>query len=106
MVQMTDSEGDALPTDGSPRCFDIDLCDFNEGEGPELCMGIPMGFITFKGEQYNGAGVLTVPLRDVLEEYLERIYGTDGGHGKEAFVAYLRDYAARLEAEENVHGYI
>jgi hypothetical protein len=45
-----------------------------------------------------GGGVVFVPLREVLEEYLKNMKETDGGEGRQAFVEYLRAYASRVEA--------
>jgi hypothetical protein len=96
MVQMRDTEAMIIPPSwAGAKLFDIDLCDFHEGHGPELTMFAPP-FLGDDEQEYPG-GVLVVPLQDVLEEYLRAFKQTDGGTGRVAFVAWLRAYADRFE---------
>lgn len=103
MALLLDTEGALIPlsdeVDARPL-FDADLCDWNNGKGPELTINIPMYFETEHGI-YDGEGCLSVLLQEVLEEYLRDFKGTDGGHGIKAFISYLRSYADRLEEEHN-----
>jgi hypothetical protein len=95
-----------LPSDKNACWWDIDLCNWNDGKGPELLLSIPPWFELNDGTVYDGDGVLTVPLQDVLEEYLVQLLpskdgsylSADGGEGAPAFVAWLRDYADRMAA--------
>jgi hypothetical protein len=70
MTMMRDTEGDALPNNGPDdehdNCWDINLW----GDG-ELSLSIPMSFDAGDGGNYNGAGVVTVGLRELLQEYLD-----------------------------------
>jgi hypothetical protein len=97
MTAFIDTEGHDIPVDdvGEHPFFDVDLCDWNEGDGPELTMNVP-AFET-ETDSYAG-GIVFVPLKNVLEQYLRTFLQTDGGGGRVEFVAWLRDYAARLEA--------
>jgi hypothetical protein len=98
MTYLLDTEGDEIPKEvhGRPY-FDADLCDWNDGTGPALTMNVPM---SFEGEigVYDGNGVVSAPLQDVLEQYLRDFKREDGGIALPAFIAWLRDYANRLEA--------
>ena len=99
MTQMIDTEGAEIPKDvGGHTYFDVSMCDWNEGKGPALSIGIPMFFEDENGAQYDSAGVLTVPIQDVLNDYLKEFKETDGGEGAAKFVDWLRDYANRLES--------
>ena len=99
MVQFADTEGNEIPPgDDGEVLFDVDLYDSRKGLGPELSMTVPMYFETEQGI-YNSAGVLAVPIKDVLEQYLIEFPDanrSDGGEGIEAFAAWLHDYADRL----------
>ncbi|MEG7689012.1 hypothetical protein U2044_15575, partial [Listeria monocytogenes] len=59
---------------------------------------IPYFFEDENGAQYDGNGVLTVPIQDVLNDYIKEFKETDGGDGVAKFVEWLRDYANRLES--------
>ena len=99
MTQLFDTEGAPIPSDdeaGHPL-FDADLCDWNDGRGPMLTMNVPMYFEA-AGGIYDSAGVITAPLKDVLEEYLRDFKKIDGGCGVETFCAWLHDYSDRLKA--------
>lgn len=100
MAQMIDSEGAVIPKDEYGRkLFNITLFDWFECITPELSICIPMFFEGEDGDKYDSAGALTVPLQDVLEEYLEEArVDTDNRAYVAKFVALLRDYANRLEA--------
>jgi hypothetical protein len=78
--------------------FDADLCDWNDGKGPALTVLTPTYFVGGDGSEYDGDGVMTVPLQAVLEDYLLNFKKEDGGEGVPAFCKWLRDYADRLEA--------
>ena len=99
MPQMIDTEGAEIPKseDGSPY-FDAHLCDWNEGNGPDLSINVPPFFEGVDGADYDSCGILTIPIQAVFEEYLNEFQGRDGGAGVPAFVEWLRDYANRLEA--------
>lgn len=77
--------------------FDADLTDWNDGRGPMLTLNVPMYFEAVGGI-YDSAGVISAPLKDVLEEYLRDFKGADGGDGIETFCAWLHDYSDRLKA--------
>ena len=95
MTMMRDTEGDNLPNDGPDGgrdCWDIGLW----GDG-ELSLTIPMFFDTGDGGEYNGAGVLTVGLRDLLQEYLDNCEELDGGDGLIPLATMLREFADKYE---------
>jgi hypothetical protein len=97
MAVMLDTEGEQIPSDdedGRPL-FDADLCDWGGGSGPALTLNVPMQFETPYGV-YDSAGVVSVPLKDVLEEYLRDGKSQDGGDHIAEFAAWLHDYADRL----------
>ena len=97
MTQMIDTEGAEIPKDEDGRTyFDVDMCDWNDEKGPELSINIPCFFFFFNGAQYHGYVVLTVPIQDVLNDYIKEFKETDGGDGVAKFVEWLRDYANRL----------
>ena len=99
MTQMIDTEGDRIPNDAEGRTyFDADLCDWNDGKGPYLAVNIPCFFDAGDGTEYDGNGVVIVPIQEVLEDYLKEFKETDDGDGVEKFAAWLRDYANRLES--------
>lgn len=99
MAQMIDTEGAEIPRDENGHMyFYIDMCDWNDGKGPDLSMNIPMFFEDENGATYNSCGVLTVPIQQVMEEYLSGLKENDGGDGAQKFVEWLRDYANRLES--------
>lgn len=81
--------------------FDADLCNWGNGKGPILSINIPEWFTWGKaGERetlYDGSGVITAPLQQILEDYLKSGYETDGHNKSKEFVSWLRDYADRLE---------
>lgn len=99
MTQMIDTEGAEIPKNEDGRTyFDVDMCDWNDGKGPDLSVNIPYFFEDENGAQYDGNGVLTVPIQDVLNDYIKEFKETDGGDGVAKFVEWLRDYANRLES--------
>ncbi len=98
MARMLDTQGAEIPsddTDGRPL-FDADLCDWADGKGPVLTVNVPMFFETEFGV-YDSAGVVSVPLKEILEEYLLDFELRDGGDSIDAFAAWLHDYADRLK---------
>jgi len=100
MTQMQDTEGAAIPKDETGRTyFDADLCDWNDGTGPDLTINAPAFFEGEDGTVYNSHGVIYVSLRAVLEDYLVNFKSQDGGDGVPAFAEWLRDYANRIEAD-------
>lgn len=96
MTQLLDTEGQTIPTEDGILLFNADLCDWGDGKGPDLTLNIPMYFKTEEGI-YDGSGVISAPLKDVLEEYLQNFMKEDGGIGINDFVAWLHDYADRLK---------
>jgi hypothetical protein len=89
MVMMTDTEHPEVSlaeTAGDEYLYDVDLCDF--GAGPAIYVGVP-----------DADGYATCLLRNVLEEYHDNGYASDGFEFADEFVAYLRDYANRLESK-------
>lgn len=99
MTQMRDTEGEQIPKDEEGRMyFDADLCDWNNGKGPEMTINTPTYFVAGDGSEYDGHGVMAVPLQAVLEDYLINFKSEDGGEGVPAFTKWLRDYADRLES--------
>lgn len=98
MTQMRDTEGEKIPADNDGiTYFDADLCDWNNGQGPELTINVPPYFVGGNGSEYESQGVVSVPLQRVLEDYLTCFKQEDGGVGVPAFVKWLREYADRLE---------
>lgn len=96
---MIDAEGEEIPKDKYGRMyFDIGMCGWDDGKGPDISMNIPMFFEDQNGATYEGCGVLTVPIQKVLEDYLSDFKGIDGGDGIPKFIEWLRDYANRLES--------
>ena len=97
MTKMIDTEGDALPNNGPDdkydNCWDINLW----GDG-ELSLSIPMSFDAGDGGNYNGAGVVTVGLRELLQEYLDDCDRLDGGEGLQPLAAMFREFADKYEA--------
>ena len=97
MTKMIDTEGDALPNNGPDdkydNCWDINLW----GDG-ELSLSIPMSFDAGDGGNYNGAGVVTVRLRELLQEYLDDCDRLDGGEGLQPLAAMFREFADKYEA--------
>jgi len=93
MTKMIDTEGDALPNNGPDdkydNCWDINLW----GDG-ELSLSIPM---FFDAGDYNGAGVVTVGLRELLQEYLDDCDRLDGGEGLQPLAAMFREFADKYE---------
>lgn len=99
MTQMIDTEGAEIPKNADGLAyFGVDMCDWNDGKGPDFSMNIPMFFEDENGAQYDSCGVLTVPIQDVLNDYIKEFKDTDGGDGVPKFVEWLRDYANRLES--------
>ena len=99
MAFMLDTEGEQIPSDredGRPL-FDAALYDVGggDGSGPSLTLNVPMQFETPYGT-YDSAGVVSVPLKDVLEEYLRDFDSRDRGDRIAEFAAWLHDYADRL----------
>lgn len=96
MTKMIDTEGDALPNNGPDdkydNCWDINLW----GDG-ELSLSIPMFFDAGDGGDYNGAGVVTVGLRELLQEYLDDCDRLDGGEGLQPLAAMFREFADKYE---------
>jgi len=96
MARMLDTEGEEIPSDDDGRpLFNADLCDWGKGKGPELTINVPMCFTTPFGV-YHSDGIVSVPLKDVLEEYLIDFKSEDGGDHIAEFAAWLHDYADRL----------
>ena len=97
MTKMIDAEGDALPNNGPDdkydNCWDINLW----GDG-ELSLSIPMYFDAGDGGNYNGAGVVTVGLRELLQEYLDDCDRLDGGEGLQPLAAMFSVFADKYEA--------
>ena len=97
MTMMRDTEGDALPNNGPDdehdNCWDINLW----GDG-ELSLAIPMFFDTWDGGEYNGAGIVTVGLHDLLQEYLDDCDRLDSGEGLRPLAAMFREFAEKYEA--------
>lgn len=97
MTMMRDTEGDTLPNNGpddkTDDCWDINLW----GSG-KLSMSIPMYFDAGEGGEYSGAGVVTVGLRDLLQEYLDDCDWGDGGEGLRPLAEMLREFAEKYEA--------
>ena len=97
MTKMIDAEGDALPNNGPDdkcdNCWDINLW----GDG-ELFLSIPMSFDAGDGGNYNGIGVVTVGLRELLQEYLDDCDGLDEGEGLQPLAAMFREFADKYEA--------
>jgi hypothetical protein len=99
MAKFLDTEGAEIPdSDGGPL-FDADMCDWTDGRGPTIAMRVPHYFATDSGE-YDSQGVLSLPVKDLLEEYLRDFSGIDDGEGIEEFSAWLHDYADRLLTEK------
>ena len=99
MTQMRETQSEELPKNEEGRMyFDAAMCDWNDGNGPDLSINIPEFFEGGDGSVYDGFGVVTVPLQDVLNDYLKELKESDGGVGVPKFPAWLRDYADRLEA--------
>jgi len=95
MAKFKDTEGFIFPVEEYPRLFDVDIRDWGDRGGHTLYMSIPHYFDT--GEfVYEGEGVLKLPLKDLLEEYIDRIISEDGGVGANEFAEYLDRYAKRL----------
>jgi len=98
MTRMLDSEGDDIPKDEyGNHYFDIDMYDWNKGDGPTLSMKIPAYFEGMNGIKYDGNGVLVVHIQDILNNYVSEFEQEDEGLGVPRFVEWLRDYANRLE---------
>ena len=97
MTVLVDTEGLTIPSsDSGVPLFDTSLCDWCDGKGPMLTLNVPEFFET-TGGTYDGLGVVSAPLRDVLEEYLLDFKMHDEGGGVDAFAAWLHDYADRLK---------
>ena len=99
MALLLDTEGAPIPSeeDGRPL-FDADLFDWSDGKGPILTINIPSYFETENGI-YDSGGVISVPLQDVLEQYLRDFKIEDGGESIKVFISWLRNYADKLESE-------
>jgi hypothetical protein len=100
MTILIDTEGEQIPPDdGEDKrpLFDADLCDWNDGRGPILTINTPSYFETEHGV-YDSCGVITTPIKDVLEEYLRDFKTIDGGDGIKDFISFLRKYSDRLES--------
>lgn len=94
MTMMRDTEGDYLPNDGPDgRCWDIQLC----GDGG-LILSIPMQFDAGEDGEYNGFGVVSAELGDLLEEYLDDCAEKDGGKGLRPMAEMLYKFAKKYEA--------
>lgn len=99
MTQMTDTEGAEIPKNENGRpYFEIHLYNMNSEDGPEISINVPEFFEGEDGSQYDSHGVLTVPIREVLDDYIEEFWDADRGEGLPKFVEWLRDYANRLES--------
>ena len=96
MTQLLDTEGTQIPSDDEEgrHLFDADLIDWNDGLGPMLTINVPMYFEAVRGI-YDSCGVISAPLKDVLEEYLREFAVFDCGDGIESFCDWLHDYADR-----------
>lgn len=97
MALMKDTEGCEIPKQFGSNLFDIDLCDWNDGEGPILTLRAPVFFETDTGV-YDSMGVMVVPLKEVMNEYIAEIMSMDGGEGAREFATYLRQYADKLDS--------
>lgn len=106
MAQFLDTEGAELPKEyPNDYYFGTHLADHNEGKGPELLLSVP-NFIPAKyGTDYNGAGVLRVYLKEVLEEYIENLnndcFNINELQSVPKFVLWLHDFANRLDRKIN-----
>lgn len=81
---------------GEGIVIDIDLCSGFD-DGPYLGFSLPFGYFAHVPE-YDGEGVFTVDLRDVLEEELNNHIEFDFGESTHKTVSILREYADKLEA--------
>jgi hypothetical protein len=109
MIELKDKKGAPLPEDDIGPKFDADLMDYNNGEGPMLEIGVPKWFTVWKtdsredegsppAEEFRTCGVLQAPLEKILDEYLHHwAEGFDEGKAAPAFLAWLRNYADRLD---------
>lgn len=103
MIQMFDSEGAELPTDcDGGATFEICLfgCGGNDGK-PWMGLDVPARFLVERNDGtdslYDSEGLLTVDLRDVLEDYLQREHmEDDGGVSLPVVEALLREYADKI----------
>lgn len=94
MAIMTDTEGAELPGNGRDDdvCWDINLW----GDGCCL-LSIPMLMDCGDGGLYNGAGVASVDLRDLLQEYLDDHKRLDDGDGLLPLAKMFREFADKYE---------
>lgn len=63
-----------------------------------LTINVPRYFETEYGI-YDSEGVLSVPIQEILEQYLRDFKIEDGGDGIKTFISWLRNYADKLESE-------
>jgi len=94
IMKMRDTEGAKLPVDDDRPSWDMNLW----GDG-EMSMRLP--FLLDMGEEYyeeNGAHVVSVSLREILEEHLCDYEELDGGEGLKSLAALLVEYAGKYKA--------
>jgi hypothetical protein len=99
MALFKDTEEEKIPAQDGYELFNADMIDWGEGDGPTIAINIPYYFET-DGGVYDSCGVISAPLKSILEEYLVNFLVEDGGESIEAFAEYLRDYADRLEKKK------
>jgi len=79
--------------------FDLAVCSgIKKDIPPYISFSLPDGSWP---EGYDGEGVLTVDLKDVLQEFLEIHLEWDGGENTPNVTALLREYADKLDATMN-----
>lgn len=92
MTKMTDTEGAEIPLDdGGNELFDLTLW----GDGA-MSMTVPR-FETDKGVYDSPGNVLTVDLRDILQEYLRDAKQIDDGEGLLPLAKMFRGFADAYE---------
>lgn len=101
MVSMHDTEGAALPPDNDGKAsFDLALMGGTCGRETWVGLSIPMHFVVPYDDEdrtYSSGGVLSVDLRDVLEEYVSLDHLIeDGGESLVIVEALFREYADKI----------
>lgn len=83
----------------APR-FDLDICG-GFGDGPYISFSLPDE--CWPESDYDGAGVFTVDLKEILEEAINGVIEFDSGESAGEITALLREYADRIDAEAEKH---